>query len=256
MFCSKCGKDNPCDSKFCKGCGGLLTQSENSSPCCCGVKKPASLLIFGVVLLLIAAGVAFAMMKKPAGQQQMAAAVGATNQAAQPAAQKKSLTPKVILLISEQNIDGPQRCWWASEVDLSTTEASLAQKIMQAGYEILEPSQLRGVVNTSPAFRLVGISENDSVRLGNLSKAQYVVIGKAVASAGGNVPQSSMRSCFANVTAKLIRVKDGKVVAYLDASGNSVHMDVITGGREALSNAGAVLADKIVASLNTETGKQ
>lgn len=255
MFCSKCGKDNAADAKFCQGCGGGLTQGQNSSPCCCSAKKPAALFISGVVLLLAVAGIAFAMMKKPAGQQQLAAAVGPTTQVAQPAAQKKSLTPKVILLISEQNIEGPQRCWWASEVDLSTTEASLAQKIMQAGYEVLEPSQLRGTVNTSPAFRLVGISEKDSVRLGNLSKAQYVVIGKAVASAGGNVPQSAMRSCFANVTAKLIRVKDGKVIAYLDAAGNSVHMDVITGGREALSNAASSLADKIVVSLNSEAGK-
>jgi hypothetical protein len=126
---------------------------------------------------------------------------------------------------------------------------------MQSGYEILEPSQLKKVVNTSPAFRLVSISENDSVRLGNLSKAQYVVIGKAIASAGGNVPQSTMRSCFANVTAKLIRVKDGKVIAYLDAAGNSAHMDVVTGGREALGRAGEDLAGKIIEALNKEAGK-
>ena len=34
---------------------------------------------------------------------------------------------KVILLIAEQNIEGPQRAWWASEVDLSTTEAAIAK---------------------------------------------------------------------------------------------------------------------------------
>ena len=107
----------------------------------------------------------------------------------------------------------------------------------------------------SPAFRLVTISDNDSVRLGNLSKAQYVVVGKAIASAGGNVPQSNMRSCYANVTAKVIRVKDGKVVAYLDAAGNSAHMDVISGGREALANAADDLSAKVIAALNKEMGK-
>jgi hypothetical protein len=163
--------------------------------------------------------------------------------------------PKVILLISEQNIEGPQRCWWASEVDLSTTEAKVAQGLISAGLEIIEPSVLNKTIKQDPAFRLLSISDDKSVKLGNLSKADYVVVGKAVASAGGVVPQSSMRSCFANVTAKLIRVKDGKVLSYLDASGNSVHMDVITGGREALSSAGEDLALKIINSINNQGGK-
>jgi hypothetical protein len=160
--------------------------------------------------------------------------------------------PKIILLVSEQNIEGPQRAWWASEVDLSTTETALARKLMEQGYEILEPSSLTRVVKQDRAFRLLNLSEEKSVKLGNLSRADYVVLGKAIASAGGNVPQSQMRSCFANITAKLIRVKDGKVIAYLDASGNSAHMDVITGGREALTNAGEDLAAKAADALNKE----
>jgi hypothetical protein len=160
--------------------------------------------------------------------------------------------PKIILLVSEQNIEGPQRAWWASEVDLSTTETALARKLMEQGYEILEPSSLTKVVKQDRAFRLLNLSEEKSVKLGNLSRADYVVLGKAIASAGGNVPQSQMRSCFANITAKLIRVKDGKVIAYLDASGNSAHMDVITGGREALTNAGEDLAAKVADALNKE----
>lgn len=164
------------------------------------------------------------------------------------------LKPKVILLVSEQNIEGPQRAWWASEVDLSTTEAKIAQQLLGAGFEVLEPSSLNKTVKQDAAFRLLTISQDKSIKLGNRSKADYVVLGKAVASAGGNIPQSSMRSCFANVTAKLIRVKDGKVMAYLDASGNSAHMDVISGGREALARAGEDLGAKIIEALNKQGG--
>lgn len=160
--------------------------------------------------------------------------------------------PKIILLISEQNIEGPQRAWWASEIDLSTVEARLAQQLIAQGFEVLEPSNLNQVIQQDSAFRLLDISESKSIKLGNLTRADYVVLGKAVASAGGHVPQSTMRSCFANVSARLIRVKDGKVIAYLDAAGNSAHMDVITGGREALVNAGEDLSAKIIAALNKE----
>jgi hypothetical protein len=162
----------------------------------------------------------------------------------------KEVPKKIILLISEQNISGPQRAWWASEVDLSVTESTIAKKLIENGYTILEPSFLNKIIKQDKAFRMVNISEEKSKKLASLAKADYVILGKAIASAGSNVPQSNMRSCFANITAKVIRVKDGKVIAYLDASGNSVHLDVITGGREALSNAGEVMATKIIEALS------
>jgi hypothetical protein len=173
------------------------------------------------------------------------------------AQENKSSLPakKVILLIAEQNIEGPQRAWWASEIDLSTAEAKIAKKLIESGFEVLEPSELSGVISRNRAFRMVRISEGASVKLGNLSQADYVILGKAIASAGGNIPQSSMRSCFANVTAKVIRVKGAKVAAYLDATGNSAHLDVISGGREALAKAGEDLAVKIIEAINKDGGK-
>jgi hypothetical protein len=158
--------------------------------------------------------------------------------------------PRIILLIAEQNIQGPQRAWWASEIDLSTTETTVAKKLIESGFEVLEPSSLAKVIKQSGAFRIINLSQDKSVELGNLSKADYIILGKAIASSGGKVPHSNMISCFANITAKLIRVKDGKVIVYLDASGSSAHLDTITGGREALNNAAQDLAAKIINALN------
>jgi hypothetical protein len=162
---------------------------------------------------------------------------------------------KVILLIAEQNIEGPQSAWWLSEIDLSTIESRIAGELIVQGYEVLEPSNLTKIIRQDRAFRLLNLSQGSSVKLGSLAKVDYVVLGKAIASSGGNVPQSSMRSCNAFVTAKLIRVKDGKVIAYLDARGNSAHMDVINGGREALNNAGDDLAAKVIKALTQEEVK-
>jgi hypothetical protein len=158
---------------------------------------------------------------------------------------------KLVLFISEQNIDSPRSAWWASEVDLSATEAAIAKQLLEAGYEIVEPGAMDKVISREKAFRLVNLSDKSSIKIANLAQADYVVLGKAIASSGSTVPQSNMRSCFANLTAKLINVRTGKVVAYLDASGNSAHMDVISGGREALSSAGQQIAVKIVEKLNS-----
>ncbi|MCK9594332.1 MAG: hypothetical protein PHH68_03700 [Candidatus Omnitrophica bacterium] len=159
---------------------------------------------------------------------------------------------KIILMIAEQNINGPRTGWWASEVDLSATEAVIASKLIEEGYDIIEPSELESFIQKDRAFRMVDLSDKASVKLGSNSKADYIVLGKAVASAGGNVPESSMRSCFANLSAKLIRVKDKRIMAYLDASGNSAHLDVITGGKEALVSAASNLAPKVIMILNKQ----
>jgi len=162
---------------------------------------------------------------------------------------------KVLLLIAEQNIEGPQNAWWLSEIDLSTSEAAIARRLIAQGYAVLEPASTNKIIQQNRAFRVISLSEEESIKLGSLSQADYVVLGKAIASAGANVPQSNMRSCFANLSAKIIRVKDGRVIAYPESSGNSAHLDVITGGKEALANAGDDLATKIIEVLNKEGGK-
>ena len=157
---------------------------------------------------------------------------------------------KIILFISEQNIDTPRSAWWASEVDLSATEAEIARNLLNAGFEIIEPGALDEVIDREKAFRMVNLSDKSSVKMASLAHADYVILGKAVASAGGRVPHSNMRSCFANLTAKVITVKTGKVIAYLDASGSAAHMDVISGGREALVSAGSRISGTIIEKLN------
>jgi hypothetical protein len=53
---------------------------------------------------------------------------------------------KIILLIAEQNIEGPQRAWWASEIDLSTTEATIAQALISRDYKVIEPQDLNKII--------------------------------------------------------------------------------------------------------------
>ncbi len=154
--------------------------------------------------------------------------------------------PAFLLLISEQNIEGPQRAWWVSEIDLSVAEAKIAQTLIENNYKVIEPQELRDTISKEKAFRVVDISEDTAISLAKLKGVDYIILGKAVASAGGNIPSSQMRSCFANITAKLIRVKDGKIVSYLDSTASVPHTDLITGGKLALSKAGQDLGVKII----------
>ena len=170
-------------------------------------------------------------------------------------AQAKPKIPTFLLLIKEQNIEGPQRVWWSSEIDLSTVEAKLSQALDGYNYKVIEPSELKDTIKSERAFRTVNITEDESIKLAKLKGIDYVVLGKAVASAGSRILDSNMRSCFANVTVKLIRVSDGKVIAYLDTTASSPHTDLITGGKQALAKAGIELGEKIIKALSQKGGK-
>ncbi len=154
-----------------------------------------------------------------------------------------------LLLISEQNIEGPQRAWWASEVDLSTVEAKIAQVLIENNYKVIEPQELRDTISKEKAFSLVNISEESAIGLAKLKEVDYIILGKAIASAGDRIPASRMRACFANITVKLIRVKDKKIISYLDSTASSPHTDLITGGKLALSKAAQDLGLKIINAL-------
>jgi len=165
-------------------------------------------------------------------------------------AQSTGKPPKVLLLIAEQAITQPPHGWWAGEADLSITEQELANVLITNGFIVLAPQDLEETIKLRPAFRKVSIAEQDSVALGRLAKADYIILGKAVGSKGGKVPESTMCSFFANTTAKIVRVKDKKVIAYLDASGSSVHLEELTGAREALKKAAQELSTKILQVLS------
>lgn len=171
---------------------------------------------------------------------------------AQEAGQEVAAPVKILVLITEQNIGGPQRAWWASEIDLSIVESSLAASLAEAGYQVLDPVSLRPTLQKEPAYRLVRMKECDMADLANLQGAQYVIKGSAVASQGSRAPQSGMRSYYARLSARLIRIKDHATVGAFNIWGKSVHSDVVAGGSEALEDAGRRLALKLLHSLQRE----
>ncbi len=156
---------------------------------------------------------------------------------------------RILLLIAEQNIESPQTAWWASEVDLSVVEQVLAQKFLEKGYQVVEPNTLRDFIVQKPAFRALELSENISLDMAHTASADYILLGKAVASGGAPVPHSSMGSYFGNISVKLIKVADGTMIGHFEGGGNSAHLDAVTGGKEALTRASEALAQKVFLAL-------
>ena len=185
---------------------------------------------------------------------------------------------KVLFLISEQNIEGQVVAWWgesAGEVRLSVTEPVLFNALTQSGFQVIDPSG-KGPLRVSDPYRRIGLGDQGAMELGRTYGADYVVLGKALATSSqqplhvtrededrdwygsrrsrGNedsnyAQRTSMRSASATLTAKLIRLSDRKVVAFVSGSGDAIHMNPVTAGKEALEQAAQQAAEALIAQL-------
>ena len=176
---------------------------------------------------------------------------------------------KVLFLISEQNIEQPVVSWWGDsvgEVRLSVTEPVLFGALTQAGYEVIDPTG-QGPLRVADAYRRIGLGDQGAMELGRTYGADYVVLGKALAT-GSSQPlhvtgysrrasqdsnyaqRTNMRSASATITAKLIRLADRKVVAFVSGSGDAIHVNQVTAGKEALQQAAQQAADNLITQLH------
>jgi len=160
--------------------------------------------------------------------------------------------PRIVLVVSEQNINGPQKLFWSSSINLANVESALVNTINAMGYRVVDPAVAGKAVKKNPAFNAAGVVDDGNIDLSDFSKlADYAIVAKAVASRGAKLPHSHMVSCFANVTARLIRIQDGQVLRSFGSGASAVHVDAVTGGAEAMASAGRDLAVKIVNELNS-----
>lgn len=166
---------------------------------------------------------------------------------------------KVLLLIAEQNIGEHYYYWWggaiAEEVNLSLVESILAQSLTKAGFEVIDPSVM-GKLKVKKPYRHLGLNANEAVELARSYGANLVILGKALATEGAKLSGTTMVSSSANITAKVVRIKDRKIISYLSASGDSVHPNVVSAGKEALEQAAEELAEKLINELQITGGEK
>ena len=156
----------------------------------------------------------------------------------------------VLLLIAEQNVSGDVYYWWgysSKEVNLSVVEPVIYKGLIEAGYEIIDHSNQ---LKVDKPFRVTGLGEKDAVIIGKNYGADLVILGKALASKGGKVPGSTnMINSNATITGKVIDTHSNKVITYVSGSGDSVHVNPVAAGTEALQHAAQEFTDNMVSSL-------
>lgn len=168
--------------------------------------------------------------------------------------------PRILFMIAEQSIGHQQYVFWwwggseyrGESIDLSAAETALKEVFLNKGFDVVDISGTTDTLEISNAFKIADISNAGAIQIGKEVNAEIVVKGKALAKKGPGTPGSPVGSYVADVTAQAIRIDNGQVLASSRGHGVSRNISEVTGGIEALSTAGAELADRLIEQIDAK----
>ncbi len=132
--------------------------------------------------------------------------------------------------------------------EMGGMEATLGGEFGNAGFDVIDPHVLHGRLAARPAFEVLDLSTGDARSIAQKSDADLVIVAKGVAQIAGTLGE--MSSGQANVVARLIRVRDGKVLATATEHAAQVHIDPATARIQALDEATRMAATSLVRKIN------
>lgn len=190
-----------------------------------------------------------------------------------PASKTSSFSPvgsKVLVLATEQ-IGATKFLMWSDvlwqpgQLSTKTTvlkiqddsggvEAVVSGAFANAGFTVVDPAVLRGKLAPKPISQVIDLGNAEAIQLARASDADFVVLVRATAKTlvNSTLAQGEMTSGQANLVGRVIRIKDGKVLASATQHAAQVHVDADTACIGALNEGAQVVADSLLQKLNSD----
>jgi hypothetical protein len=162
--------------------------------------------------------------------------------------------PRVMVMIAEQAINATEASgWWqggGNAADLRVMENSFMDRMSKSGFSFVDPEVLSGKVK----LEVVGADPNaqQAREIGSLAGAEIVIVGRAIAKPLGTIAldNGTFYSAVANVSARAVETKTGKILASAEFTGKAGKgFEQTTAGRNALSESGRQLAADLFAKI-------
>jgi hypothetical protein len=157
------------------------------------------------------------------------------------------IQPKFVVVLPER-IDNVWYWYYNTDESQHLVQSAVEKALIRAGFDVVDISAVT-VFSGGTIDSL--LSTQGAVSKAKLVGADYVITGSGVASAqsasqayGVNVVRAT-----ADVTAKIVRVSDGKIVVVEDANAMEGGQAVNAAGRAALGKAGKDIGDKLVRAI-------
>jgi hypothetical protein len=165
----------------------------------------------------------------------------------------KPSLPSILFLISEQNLNEiiPQY-WWGTGMGnfQPLSEKAMIPIFKQKGIDVVDHRgvRLQNIVDWVADAR-PDLTDAQAAELGAHLKADIVVVGHSGATESTNTMGTEMKSFKADFRARALRTETGEEILALAETAVATNTDEYEGGREALSNVGAVAGGQLVEQL-------
>jgi len=171
-------------------------------------------------------------------------------------AQAKMNYPRMMLMIAEQNIGQTGYSYWwgntTSTTSTNTVENTIIDILGKDGFKFVDPQVLSGKIKMKDAYQVTsaGVSADAAREIANLTDAQIVIVGTAVANDRGPIMEGNkMHSGQADVTVRAINTDNGEILLTSTTHGADAHINPSTAGTKALVKAAKLLTDDVKSKL-------
>lgn len=157
--------------------------------------------------------------------------------------------PRVMIMIDEQNIGDSFNRYHYFEVNMTASETAMMNRFIEKNFEIVDPATVRQNRERDAVLAAINGDTKAAAAIAIKADAEVVVTGKAVATVAQGVNLAGMKSCQANLTARVIDADVGTVLATGSKHAAYPHIDEITGGTLAIEKAANALTDELTTKI-------
>lgn len=164
---------------------------------------------------------------------------------------KKSL-PKVLVLISEQNLQDPSPTyWWSQKGNLkkAISVGTLLKILEDKGFPIIDPQRISKNTFQNLTHDTPYLDDRQAVNLGLQVQADVVIIGTSVAERTPNIMGQNIRSFKGIVSARAIRTDTREEIAATMQRAVTTNTDETTGVRDTLSDVGSLAGEALASQI-------
>ena len=160
--------------------------------------------------------------------------------------------PKILVLISEQNIKDPSPTyWWGQKTNLkkAISVSTLLKTMKNKGFPIIDYRRIPENTFHDHTYDKPDLNDHQAVNLGLKVQADVVIIGRSVAEKTANIMGQNIKSFKGMISARAIRTDTGEEIAATMQSAVTTNTDETAGVRDTLSDAGSLAGEALASQI-------
>jgi len=154
--------------------------------------------------------------------------------------------PRLLIIMDEQNIGQSYSKYNFLTVDMTIAEATLINKFLENGFECIDGATMRENIKREQAAAALAGNSKAAAEIGKSLGAEVIITGKAVAKVATGINLGGMKSCQANLTARVVKADVATIIATSSQHSAYPHIDEVTGGTKAIEKAANKMANELI----------